>query len=256
MSLVVEMKAGNRAPLFCIPGAGGIGVEFYPLSRRLPDGQPVVVLRSSGTDGHSHPPGSVDELLEEHIAHILAYRASHGDSHPVHLAGYSLGGVFTYEVAQRLKSRDIPVGQLFIIDAHIAVTEGRSLFKLGVLSPIKRRRNRIDSKSKADERSTLAGQLDEAIRAGKIMEASALGRYNLMVQAGFFDDVHSVRGAFNATYFLATHGPRLKHSELWRKLVTGLTVEKIRGDHDGDNSIVREPNVAALASIIASRLRD
>ena len=130
------------------------------------------------------------------------------------------------------------------------------MFKLGVLSPIKRRRNRIDSKSKADERSTLAGQLDEAIRAGKIMEASALGRYNLMVQAGFFDDVHSVRGAFNATYFLATHGPRLKHSELWRKLVTGLTVEKIRGDHDGDNSIVREPNVAALASIIASRLRD
>jgi len=255
-SLVVEMKTGNRAPLYCIPGAGGIGVEFYPLSRRLPDGQPVVVLRSSGTDGHSHPPRSVDELLEEHIAHLLAYRAAHGDSHPVHLAGYSLGGIFAYEVAQRLKSRDIPVGQLFIIDAHIAVTEGRGLFKLGVLGSSKRTRNRIADKNKADDRSTLAAQLDEAIRAGRIMEASALGRYNLMVQAGFFDDIHSARGTFNATYFLASNGPRLKHSQLWRKLVTGLTVENIRGDHDGDNAIVREPNVAALASIIASKLRE
>jgi amino acid adenylation domain-containing protein len=255
-SLIVEMKSGTRPPLFCIPGAGGIGVEFYPLSRRLPDGQPVVVLRSSGTDGHSHPPGSIDELLEEHIAHILAYRAIHGNSQPVHLAGYSLGGIFAYEVAQRLKSRHIPVGRLFIIDAHIAVTEGRGLFKLGVLRSIKQKRRKASNNGKLNERSMLAAQLDEAIRTGRIMEASALGRYNLMVQAGFFNDIHSTRGAFDAIYFLATNGPRLKHSTLWQKLVTGLTVETIRGDHDGDNSIVREPNVAGLASIIESRLRD
>ena len=255
-SLVVTMKTGTRAPLFCIPGAGGIGVEFYPLSRRLPEGQPVVVLRSSGTDGHSHPPGSIDELLEEHVEHILAYRRSHGETHPVHLAGYSLGGIFAYEVAQRLKSREVPIGHLFIIDAHIAVTEGRSLFKLGVFASGAQRRKKVTDKRKLDERADLAAQLDDAISTGRIMEASALGRYNLMVQAGFFNDIHSAPGAFKATYFLATNGPRLDHSRLWQKLLSGLSVEAIRGDHDGDHSIVREPSVAALASIIESRLRD
>ena len=193
--------------------------------------------------------------LRQGHAHILAYRESHGDAHPVHLAGYSLGGIFAYEVAQRLKSRQVPVCQLFIMDAHIAVSEGRSLFKLGSLHLGQRRRKKIAAKVEIDERSALATQLDTSIRAGRIMEASALGRFNLMVQAGFFNETQSTHGALNATYFLAANGPRLKHSKLWQDLVTGLTVETVQGDHDGGQSIVREPNVTALASIIESKLR-
>jgi len=251
--LIVEMKTGIRSPLFCIPGAGGIGVEFYPLSRRLPDDQSVIVLRSSGTDGHAHPPATVHDLLEEHVRHVLEYRQQHHDSRPVHLMGYSLGGIFAWEVAQRLHARGIPIGEVFLIDSHVASKAARALFKKprhGLLTRIRGKFKGADQ----GERQLLAAQLDSSISNGQIMEASALGRYNLMVQARFYRDIESRPAEFSTTYLLASRGPRHEHAELWKALSRNLCIHIIDGEHEGDLSIVREPGVGPLAEVVGKVL--
>ena len=252
-SLVVEMKAGSLAPLFCIPGAGGIGVEFYPLSRRLHDDQPVIVLRSSGTDGHAHPPATAHDLLEEHVRQIMDYRAQHKERRPVHLMGYSLGGIFAWEIAQRLQTRGIDIGEIFLIDSHVASTEARALFKKPARGLLARARERF-RKPDQGEHIALAQQLDAAIRSGQIMEAAALGRYNLLVQASFFRAIESRPAPFSTTFLLASRGPRHKHAELWKTLARNLSIQVIDGEHEGDQSIVREPAVGPLAEVVSTVL--
>jgi amino acid adenylation domain-containing protein len=256
--LIVELRKGSAPPLFCIPGAGGIGVEFYPLARRLPDDQPVIVLRSSGTDGHSHPPTSVDALLDEHVRHILRHREDHGENRPVLLMGYSLGGIFAWEVAQKLKSRNIPVDHVFLIDAHVATASGRALLQRPAKEVKAGLRERISDLVKGrpqeDERLSLAAELEDARQQGRIMAAASLGRYNLLVQAGFYKDIHSQPADFRTTYFLAANGPRRQHADAWKELAPNLTVHTINGDHAGDNAITREPQVEELVKVLTSAL--
>lgn len=252
-SLVVEMKTGSRAPLFCIPGAGGIGVEYYPLSRRLPDNQPVIVLRSSGTDGHAHPPATMIDLLEEHVRHITDYRKQHNEQRPVHLMGYSLGGIFAWEVAQRLSARGVNIGEIFLIDSHVASKAARALFKKPGRGLLARLRERLHNANK-NEHLKLAEQLDAAIRSDQIMEAAALGRYNLTIQAGFYRDIESRPAEFSTTFLLASRGPRHKHAELWKLLARNLSIKVIDGEHEGDRSIVREPAVGPLAEVVSAVL--
>lgn len=258
--LIVELRKGpengSAPPLFCIPGAGGIGVEFYPLSRRLPDDQPVIVLRSSGTDGHSHPPATIDALLDEHIRHILTWRDDHNDTRPVRLMGYSLGGIFAWEIAQRLHARNIPVDHIFLIDAHVATDQGRALFQRPRAGLRERVRELVKGRPADDERRLLASELEEARRQGRIMDAASLGRYNLLVQASFYKDIHSQPASFQTTYFLAENGPRREHADAWKHLTPNLTIHTIPGDHDGDNAIVREPCVEALATIMLTKLEN
>ncbi len=253
-SLVVEFQAGDLPPLFCIPGAGGIGVEFYALSRRLARSQPVIVLRTSGTDGHSRPPASAEALLAEHERHIRTWREQHGDARPVQLMGYSLGGIFAYEVAKRLQAGGVPVGGVHLIDAHVATDAGWALFRKPSSAIRERLRSLIKGSPNDQERAELESELDRAIAAGRIMEASRLGRYNLLCQAKLARDIRSTPADLPVTYFLASRGPRHEHADLWKKLVSTLSIEVIEGDHDGDQSIVREPNVAQLATVLQRRL--
>lgn len=253
-NLVVALQTGSLAPLFCIPGAGGIGVEFYALSRRLPSHQPVIVLRSSGTDGHSKPPASIELLLAEHERNILDWRAQQSETRPVQLMGYSLGGIFAYEVARRLQARGIPVAGLYLIDAHVATEAGWALFKRNAPSLRQRVKSLLKRSPNDVEQVALERELERAIGEDRIMEASRLGRLNLLCQAKLARDIHSVAADLPATYFLASRGPRREHAELWKQLIGQMEIEVIEGDHDGDLSIVREPNVARLSQALQQRL--
>lgn len=252
--LVVELKSGESPPLWCIPGAGGIGVEFYALARRLDTDNPVLVLRSSGTDGHAHPPSSLDALLDEHVNNILAHRRANAEEGPVHLAGYSLGGVFAWEVARRLHASGVPVGKVVLVDSHAGTAAGRKLFP----KPRKTLREWLFRQSSTNRRQrilALRAELDAALRAGRIMAADSLGEYNRLVQATLSWDVYAAEAPFDTTYISASNSDRHAQIALWRGLAPNLTVRTVQGDHDGDNAIIREPNAAAVAAIVADALR-
>ena len=250
-NLVAMLRAGTRAPLFCIPGAGGIGVEFYPLSRRLPPDQPVLVLRSSGTDGQKLPPRTLSELLEEHVQQIITHRGEH----VVHLAGYSLGGNLAYETAQHLKALGLPVGELFIVDSLAATSAGRAL----LWQPERTWRQRIKRWFRRDsgslEKAALAKKFKQAITTRERMDPTDLGRYNFIVQASMFKDINARPGQFSATYFLASEGEHQPHARIWASLIPDLDVVEISGEHQGANALVRDPHAEKIAVVVAEKLQ-
>jgi amino acid adenylation domain-containing protein len=252
-NLIVELKPGNGPPLWCIPGAGGIGVEFYALARRLEGMNPVLVLRSSGTDGHAHPPVSLDALLEEHVGNIQRHRQVSAETGPVHLAGYSLGGVFAWEVAQRLHNAGVPVGRIVLIDSHAATAAARKLL-LRTRPTLRDRLFRQSSATRRKQIRVLQAELDAALRDGRIMAAEPLGEYNRLVQATHSQDIEAHPAGFETTYISASNSDRHPQIEIWRQLATNLTVRTVQGDHEGDDAIIREPKVAAVATIVAQVL--
>ena len=249
--LVATLRSGRRAPLFCIPGAGGIGVEFYPISRHLPPDQPVLVLRSSGTDGQNLPPRTLSALLEEHVQQIITHRGQH----VVHLAGYSLGGNLVYETAHRLKALGIPVGELFILDSLAATSAGRALL-LQPARPLSQRIKRwFRHDSGSRESAALALELKRAIAARRRMNPADLGRYNFIVQASMFKEINARPGQFSATYFLASDGEHAPHARIWASLIRDLDIVAVSGEHQGANALVRDPHAVKIADVIAEKLQ-
>ncbi|MEZ5595632.1 MAG: AMP-binding protein [Pseudomonadales bacterium] len=248
---VVRMKEGNGAPLFCIPGAGGIGVEFYALSRRLAPGQSLLVLRSSGTDGYAHPPASLEALLCEHVEHIRRFR---GDA-PVHLAGYSLGGVFAWEVMQRLLAQGIPVCELVLIDSNAPTALGRRLLRGGRRSLRRWLSDRRAAAARQVELRQLAEALEAARREARVLGAERLGRYNLLAQTRFYARVHGRPADVAVTYLRSGDTGDARQVEAWRTLAPRMRVVTVPGTHAGDLAIVREPNVARLAATVNDVLR-
>lgn len=252
---VITLTQGVAEPVFCIPGAGGIGVEFYPLSRRLGAEQPLVVLRAAGTSGYEHPHASARALIGEHVEQILEWRARHQATRPVLLMGYSLGGIFAWEVATCLASRGIAVGCVFLIDSHVATKAARKRLGTSRKSLRTRLRGLWSEDPGKTERRALAAELDRNLRQGTIMDAAKLGRYNLLSQVALFAQIESRPATSRTVYLLASNGDRRQHAELWRALARQLEIHEIPGDHTGDRSIVREPNVARTAEVVAGTLR-
>jgi len=112
--LVVTIQpAGERTPLFALPGVGGNVLSFRELSRALGAQQPFHALQAIGLDGASAPPDSVETTATANIAAMRAVQARG----PYRLAGHSYGGVVAYEMARQLLEQGEDVEQLVLLDA-------------------------------------------------------------------------------------------------------------------------------------------
>jgi len=113
--LAVPMSSlGSGAPLFVIPGLGGHPVRFQPLVARMHAGRPVIGLAYPGHDGSVAPLDSIEGIAAE----LLAAIDSVHPSGPVHLLGYSLGGLVAFEIARALQQRPDRAGLLVMLDAY------------------------------------------------------------------------------------------------------------------------------------------
>ncbi|BDC50580.1 hypothetical protein F183_A28960 [Bryobacterales bacterium F-183] len=113
MGTVVPIRPGGSKPcLFVIHGAGGHVLGFEPLVRRITAGIPVFGVESAGIDLTVDPYQTVEAMVDQHLADILAVRP-HG---PYRLLGYSFGGVIAYEIAQRLRAMGKRVSMLGMVD--------------------------------------------------------------------------------------------------------------------------------------------
>jgi thioesterase domain-containing protein/acyl carrier protein len=104
--------SANRAPLFCVHGAGGNVLNFKVISDRLGAEQPFYGLQAQGVDGRLAPLASIEEMAAQYVEAIRAVDARG----PYQLAGYSAGGVIALEMAQQLKSAGASVSLLAMID--------------------------------------------------------------------------------------------------------------------------------------------
>ncbi len=106
---VLELRAGDGAPLVCVHPAGGLGWCYGPLAARLPEGRAVVTLQADDVED-----ASIDAIADRYVARI---RERWPDG-PVHLLGWSVGGVIAHSMAALLSDEGRPTGALVLLDAY------------------------------------------------------------------------------------------------------------------------------------------
>ncbi len=106
---MLDLRAGHGAPLVCIHPAGGLGWCYGPLAARLPSASPVVALQAD-----DHDDDSIDAIAARYVDRV---RERWPDG-PIHLLGWSVGGVIAHAMASRLSDEGRPPGALVLLDAY------------------------------------------------------------------------------------------------------------------------------------------
>ena len=96
--LVPVRREGLKPPLFVIPAAHGNPLPYADFARFLGSDQPVYVLQPVGFEGHRKPSERIETIAEHFIAEIRRVQ-THG---PYRLAGFCVGGIVAFEIAQQL----------------------------------------------------------------------------------------------------------------------------------------------------------
>lgn len=109
---VLRLSGGAGLPLWCLPPAGGLGWCYRDLARAL--GRPVIALQSPTLNPDAPPPASIEALAEIYLGHIRAMQPEG----PVHLAGWSVGGIMAQALAVQLESAGRAVGALALLDSY------------------------------------------------------------------------------------------------------------------------------------------
>ncbi|MGV6872502.1 amino acid adenylation domain-containing protein [Pseudochelatococcus sp. B33] len=112
---LVRLNRGNEiSALFCIHPAGGISWCYAELARALAPGHAVYGIQARGLDTTAPAPESIDAIAADYVGLI---RAVHPEG-PVHLAGWSVGGIIAHAMAVQLAQAGAPIGLLALLDAY------------------------------------------------------------------------------------------------------------------------------------------
>ncbi len=122
-TLVAIQPKGAKPPLFCIHGGDGGILLYRSLARHLGEERPIHGLEAAWLTGPGGGEESIEAIAASYVALVRAARP-HG---PYHLAGYSLGGVIAFEMAQQLRRAGEPVGLVAFFDTFNPARRGRRL---------------------------------------------------------------------------------------------------------------------------------
>lgn len=113
---VITLSRGEpgRVPLFVIHPAGGIAWNYRELGRALHPARDVHGLQSPVLDPVQPLPAGIDALAADYAARILALHPQG----PVHLLGWSVGGIIAQAIAVQLQAMQREVGALVLLDAY------------------------------------------------------------------------------------------------------------------------------------------
>jgi amino acid adenylation domain-containing protein len=111
--LVPIQPAGSKPPLFCLPGAGGNVLYFYPLSRYLGADQPCLGLQALGLDENEMIPTRVEDIASYYVDVIRREGQPEG---PYYLAGHSFGAFVAFEMARQLFEQGQEIAFLGVVD--------------------------------------------------------------------------------------------------------------------------------------------
>src|SRR5581483_10293858 len=112
-TLVTLQPNGSEAALFCIHGGDGGTLVYRALSEHFGADRPLHALEAPWLAG-----GTMHETVEEMAAFYINQIQRVQRRGPYHLAGYSLGGVVAYEMAQQLRAKGEEVGLIVLFDSY------------------------------------------------------------------------------------------------------------------------------------------
>ncbi len=260
--LLVRLQMGDskRRPLFFIHPIGGSVWCYVSLVHYLDPHQTCYGLQAQGLDGERPPLSRVEEMAQRYIALVRSVQPEG----PYLLAGWSMGGVVAFEMAQELQAQRQLVTLLALIDAYVpagyAEPETDEIWFLANL--VLSRGLPLDTGLSVDatrfeplapdERLTA---MWEYLKQGKVvlpdMELSEVHRLFYIFQCNnqalqrYAPRVYSGPIVlFQASQQLLAK-QRSAEASGWRALAGGgLTVHTLPGNH---YSLLREPHIAILA---------
>ncbi|HDS1595294.1 TPA: enterobactin synthase subunit F [Stenotrophomonas maltophilia] len=107
-------EAGGSTPLFVLHPAGGIAWNYRTLARALQPARPVYGLQSPALDARLPLPSSIEAMANDYVQRVAALQPKG----PVHLLGWSVGGILAQAMAVRLHEIGRDVGELVLLDAY------------------------------------------------------------------------------------------------------------------------------------------
>jgi len=113
-NLVALKPGGDRPPLFVVAAGDGNIVGFGPLSRHMPEDQPLYALQPTGLDGRRPLDSGIAEMAARYLEAVREVQP-HG---PYLLAGRCNGATVAYEMAQLLRADGEEVALLAVLDSN------------------------------------------------------------------------------------------------------------------------------------------
>ena len=257
-------RTGNAAsPAFITHGIGSSVMDFFELVKHIETPRAIYGMQARGTDGVDEPLDTIEDMAQFFLDGIKAIQPSG----PYLLIGYSLGGLITLEMAERLVENGervallalletyphrsyLPFGPRFQLSTRLVRHHASAMMKLparGVVQYIRggsEYRWKVsqdpgeseDNNSPGGELSTLA-----MLRvSGKAK--SALARYR---PRAFGGRTRFVKSAISLRF---PENPRA----VWADLLPQLEVEIVPGTHQG---IVRT-EFKSLAAVLSRYLKE
>ncbi|WP_333628986.1 amino acid adenylation domain-containing protein, partial [Stenotrophomonas cyclobalanopsidis] len=113
--VIALATAENAAPpLFVVHPAGGIAWNYRTLARALQPARTVYGLQSPALDPQQAMPSSIEVMANDYVRRIAELQPQG----PVHLLGWSVGGILAQAMAVRLHEIGREVGELVLLDAY------------------------------------------------------------------------------------------------------------------------------------------
>lgn len=254
-SVVVPFReSGRRPPLFLVAGIGGHVLIFRELAGLLGEDQPVYGLQGIGLDGRECPLSKMEDIAARYAREIVSIQPEG----PYHIAGWSMGGIIAYAIAQELLRQGRRLDALIIIDAYAPWSMSFTQ-RLRIHLTSFRQRSWPDRFRYVDQRLThqaevfarrlgfdrvdgLEGPTAERVRDSSLAQYHALRRYRPTPLAA---DIVLLRAEQTAE----VRDPRADDPYLgWNSLIRGrIRIQPITGSHTG---IFLGENVRTVAAAI------
>ena len=243
---LVLLKSGvagfEGPPAFITHGIGGSVLDLVNLARQIQTPQAIYGMQTRGTDGLEEPYDRIEDTAQWYLDAVNQLQ-SRG---PYTLIGYSLGGLVTLEMAQRIRALGERVALLVMLDSYpdkskLAVGEFTKLvFRLGRMriADVFHSRQPSHSKLGITRGSVLAGAIENVREKSYV----ALRNYSPKFYGG---KINFVRAD------ISTHFPD-NPVPVWSHLAETFLVTTIPGTHVE----MLTANSEQLASVLSGYLED
>ena len=112
---IVLLKAGaEHPPVFITHGLGGSVIDFYQVVRHTRTRHPIHGMQARGINGVDAPFDRIEDMAQYYLDAVREVQPRG----PYLLIGYSLGGLVTLEMAQRLSEKGERIALLAMLDAY------------------------------------------------------------------------------------------------------------------------------------------
>jgi amino acid adenylation domain-containing protein len=272
-SIIPIQPYGSKAPIFCVHAGHGHVLFYGNLALHLGDDQPLYGIQAKGIDGIDLPFSNMENMAAYYINEIRKIQPEG----PYHLAGYCLGGLIIYEMAQQLLNEGNQVGLLASFNGispyyrHMGNAVHDHKKQPGRFAKIYRHLNAIKNLN-GKERVDYISQRLWVQAKSKI--AGPLFMFNFKLSGMVFrlylsakkkvPDLFARRYTGNSLYMLqCKYKPKPYPGDMvvfrspgiypdpylgWQHLVTGeIKTNDIPGEHETRRDIMNEPYVQYLA---------